>query len=46
MVTELIENEEFDELVPKSCKPLPIDEQVKKTLSENDLVLFINGTLE
>jgi len=46
VVTELIENEEFDDMVPQSCKPLPPAEQMKKTLEENELVVFINGSVD
>ena len=44
VVTELIENDEFDEMIPKSCKPLPPKEQALKVASENKIVLLLNGT--
>ena len=45
VVTELIENDEFDELVPASCKQLPPKDHVTKILSENKIVALINGPL-
>ena len=44
VVTELIENDEFDEMIPKSCKPLPPKEQALKVACENKIVLLLNGT--
>ena len=48
MVSGLIEDDDFDEMVPESCKPkvLKPEELVKKTLSENKLVILINGTVD
>ena len=46
IVTELIENEEFDALVPSGCKALSPKEHVQKVLEENSLVVLINGTME
>ena len=46
VITELIENEEFDDMVPQKCKPLPPKERFELTLKENKCVILINGTLQ
>lgn len=46
VVTELLENDEFDEMVPASCKALAPKEQVQKILADNNMVLLINGSLQ
>lgn len=47
MVCELIENEEFDEQVPPSCKRGKAEEELKDFLQEHTGVLaFIQGTLK
>lgn len=33
VLTELVEDGEFDDMVPASCKPLPVKERLAKTLS-------------
>lgn len=45
MLSELVENEEFDSMVPSSCKPLEPKAQFKKTISENACVVLIKGTI-
>lgn len=44
VVSELVENDEFDEMVPQSCKPLPPKQHAGKICSENKVVILINGT--
>ena len=46
VVTELIEGEEFDEMVPVSCKPLPPAEKFKQLLQQTKIVLILSGTVE
>ena len=46
VVTELVEGDEFDEMVPESCKPLPPKEKLAKMLKQSKLVLLLNGTVE
>jgi len=46
VVTELVEGDEFDELVPESCKPLPPKEKLAKMLKQSKVVLLLNGTVE
>lgn len=46
VVTELIEGEEFDEMVPDSCKPLSPKDQLAKMLNQSKIVLLLNGTVE
>ena len=46
VLTELVENDEFDEMVPQSCKPLPPSEQIKSIIAENQIVILINGSLK
>ena len=46
VVTELIEGEEFDEMVPEMCKPLPPKEKLAKMLKQSKIVLLLNGTVE
>ena len=45
MVAELIEEGEFDAMVPEKFKPLPEPQQVEKTVSEHKLVLVIDDKL-
>ena len=46
VVSELIEEDEFDAMVPESCKALSPKELVKKILEENKVVVLINGSIE
>lgn len=46
VIGELVEEKEFDEMVPQSCKALSPEEKVKKTLADNKLVILINGSIE
>lgn len=45
-MTELIEGDEFDEMVPESCKPLKPQDQLAKMLNQSKIVLLLNGTVE
>jgi hypothetical protein len=44
-VTEMIENGEFDSLVPEGCKPLPPQAQFEKLKRENPCVVLIRGSI-
>lgn len=46
IVSELMEGDEFDEMVPENCKPLKPEEKMKNILAENPLVALINGSIE
>eukprot|EP00347_Sterkiella_histriomuscorum_P021830 403332619 len=46
IVTELIENGEFDEMVPKSAKKLPPSEEWPMILSQHKVLAIIEGSVE
>ena len=46
VVTELLEEDEFDSMVPQQCKALSPEESVKKILAESKVLLLIKGSLE
>jgi Grx4 family monothiol glutaredoxin len=46
IVTDLIESEEFDEMVPQVCKKLSPIEEWKQVVSQNPVVALIEGTIE
>ena len=46
VVQELVDEGEFDEMVPQSCKALSPEERVKKTLADNKLVILIKGSID
>lgn len=43
---ELIEEGEFDDMVPKSCKKLPADQALQYLMSENNVLVAINGSID
>lgn len=46
IVTELIEGDEFDEMVPQAAKKLPPLDEFKELLSQHRVVIIIEGTTE
>jgi len=46
VVTELIEGDEFDEMVPASCKALSPADKLAKLKNQSKIVLMLNGTVE
>lgn len=46
IVTELIENEEFDDMVPKECKKLSPREEWNSLIKQYRVVALIEGSVE
>ena len=42
----MIENDEFDEVVPESCKKLDPREELNLCFKENKVVALIEGSIE
>lgn len=43
---EMIENDEFDEVVPESCKKLDPKVELSLCLKENKVIALIEGSIE
>lgn len=43
---ELIEEGEFDEMVPKSCKKLPADQALQHLMTENNVLVAMHGSID
>ena len=43
IVLELIENDEFDEMMPKECKKLEPKAALAELVETNPVILFVNG---
>lgn len=46
IVTELIENGEFDEMVPKAAKKLPPQEEWPQILKQHKILVIIDGSVD
>lgn len=45
IVMELIEEGEFDEMIPKNCKKLPADQALQHLLTENNVLVAMHGSI-
>ena len=41
VVMELIENDEFDDVMPEACKPLKPEEEMAELIANNKVILFL-----
>jgi len=45
IVLELIEEGEFDEMVPQVCKKLPADQALSALINENNVLVAMQGSI-